>query len=130
MAADDGAVALRVERAPKSITPSMWRFSLITLDQWKVCSLEGRRRFAGLRLFVPSRSHETTHQAVSRGLCAVVGKIDLWEFDNALDHAGSTSEPGVSQRGRESRGLLALIGALAPPRGGDGNRERARGRDG
>jgi hypothetical protein len=67
----------------------------------EVCSVEGRRK--------------TKHQAVSRGLHTIARKvtaadrIDLWEFDRALDHVGSTSEAV------ESRSLLALVRALARP---------------
>jgi len=71
---------------------------------------------------------DTKHHAVLRGLRMVAGTvaasdaIDLWEFDNALDHIGSTAEPVASGRAVDgassSETLLALIRKLRQPHGG------------
>jgi hypothetical protein len=113
-AADGRAVSLRVEPAPGA---DCALDVAILVDHsgsmGEVCSVGGHP--------------ETKHQAVSRGLHAIArrvttaDRIDLWEFDGALDHVGSNSEPDAPQRGREaveSRSLLALVRALKPPCGG------------
>jgi hypothetical protein len=64
----------------------------------------------------------TKHAAVIAGLRSVaqgLGEddiVDLWEFDHALAHVGSSHDPASRQRG--AKHLLSLIGRLTPPAGG------------
>jgi len=62
------------------------------------------------------------HRAVVRGLRTVADGVretdvvDLWEFDNQLDHVGSSQGPGAAAGGRQR--LIANIARLGAPRGG------------
>jgi hypothetical protein len=106
LAADGRVVSLRVEPAPRS---DRGLDVAILVDHsgsmGSACSAQGR---------------STKHDAVARGLSAcaraITGSdtIDLWEFDDVLDHVGSTAE----QRGREKDVFLALIRKLNSPRNG------------
>jgi hypothetical protein len=67
----------------------------------------------------------TKHRAVSLGLATIarcisgIDAIDLWEFDDALDHIGSTPNGAERLGGRApTEVLLGLIRKLNPPRGG------------
>jgi hypothetical protein len=69
---------------------------------------------------------DTKHNAVVRGLRTVArairaaDTIDLWEFDDALDHVGTTAETKDTQHGEQEKGdsLLTLTSKLRGPRGG------------
>jgi hypothetical protein len=62
------------------------------------------------------------HRKVVRGLRNVAqglregDVVDLWEFDDRLDHVGSSQGPGVAANGRQR--LIANIARLGAPRGG------------
>jgi hypothetical protein len=64
----------------------------------------------------------TKHQAVIAGLRSVAERlgdddvIDLWEFDHALVHVGSSHDPASRQHG--GKRLLSLIARLTYPAGG------------
>jgi hypothetical protein len=71
------------------------------------------------------QDHSTKHEALARGLstCARAisesDTVDLWEFDDALDHIGSTAEQREKQRQQGANAFfLALIKQLKSPRGG------------
>jgi hypothetical protein len=128
-AADGRAVSLQVEPAPRADRG---------LD---VAILVDHSGSMGSACSVQDRS--TKHEAVARGLRAIAraitgtDTIDLWEFDDSLDHIGSTAEQREWKgQQAESDALLALIRQLRSPRGGTeighaltGVMERSRARD-
>jgi hypothetical protein len=110
-AADGRAVNLRVEPAPRV---DLGLDVAILVDHsgsmGSMCSVQ---------------DHSTKHEAVARGLstCARAisesDTVDLWEFDDALDHVGSTAEQREKQRQQgASAFFLVLIKQLKSPRGG------------
>jgi hypothetical protein len=70
-----------------------------------------------------AEKRDTKHDAVLCGLRAVADRIaaadaiDLWEFDDTLDHVGSTSKPR-EQSGARTATLPGLIQRLRQPHGG------------
>jgi hypothetical protein len=110
-AANGRTVNLRVEPAPRA---DLGLDVAILVDHSgsmnSACSMQDR---------------STKHEAVARGLSAcaraITGAdaIDLWEFDDSLDHIGSTAEQ--REKPRQQKGsdrFLTLIRQLKSPRGG------------
>jgi Vault protein inter-alpha-trypsin domain len=129
IAADGHAVSLRVEPAPGADRE---------LD---VAVLVDHSGSMGSACSADDRC--TKHEAVARGLRTIAraitaaDTIDLWEFDDSLDHVGSTAEPREERRQHEEGDvLLALVRQFRSPRGGTeighaltGVMERSRVRD-
>jgi hypothetical protein len=111
-AADGRDILLRVEPAPRS-EDSLDVAILVdhSGSMNEPCSADNRK--------------VTKHRAVSLGLATIarsisgIDAIDLWEFDDALDHIGSTPNGAERLGGRApTEVLLGLIRKLNPPRGG------------
>jgi hypothetical protein len=108
-AADGRAASLRVESAP--VADCALDVAILVDHSGSMserCSTEER---------------DTKHGAVVHGLRAVADTvttadaIDLWEFDDTLDHVGLTSKPR-EQSGARTATLPALMQRLRQPHGG------------